>query len=345
MAIILLQPDGVPITAKAERQGSAALYGGGAGRPLGGRSGFRVDTASDVLTVTTTAWTVKPCSGMIDPGAQVDQGMYGWANTANITGTPTPPDSTLPRKDIYYIQINDSSSGDGSGAINADVKYLAGTPNASPSAPALPVRSFLIGTATVPQVGGGSPTVVLNTARFVAAGGIQPVYSQGERDGLNKYDGLTVRRNDLSTRPVQVWTASANKWLSTNAPSEVYPCIWTGVSDWGTGGGLTGTYRVEGDRVFVHARATFGAAATLGNSVLKCPIPPGYPIAAGVFHLGRGEYVPAAGSIRPLTVFADGGQASVWVASDPVRTPGDVPVSAAAGSYFDIEFSYLTSAV
>lgn len=124
-----------------------------------------------------------------------------------------------------------------------------------------------------------------------------------------------------------------------------YPCIWTGVTDWGTGGGLFGEYTVRGNVVTVHARGTFGNAATLGNNVLKCPVPPGYPIAAGVFHMGGGQYVSAAGSIRTLTVFADGGQASVWIAGNPVLKPGDVPVSAAFNSFFDIEFSYKTSAV
>lgn len=198
MTIILLQPDGVPISAKSERQGSAALYGGGANRPLGGRSGFRVDTASDVLTVTTTSWTLKPCAAMIDPGASVDQGMYGWANTSNLTGTPTPQDSTLPRKDIYYVQVSDSTSGDGSGAVNADVKYLAGTPSSATPlpAPTLPARSHLIATVTVPQVGGGSPTVVLNPARFVAAGGLLPISSNAERATLTPYDGMAIARTD-----------------------------------------------------------------------------------------------------------------------------------------------------
>lgn len=217
MTIFLLQPDGVPITAKAERQGSAALYGGGAGRPLGGRSGFRVDTASDILTVTASTWTLKPCAAMIDPG--INTGMYGWATDQNITqasipGSPVAADSTLPRKDIYYVQLNDSSAGDGSGAISADVKYLAGTPNADPAAPALPARSFLIGTATVPQVGGGSPTVVLNPARFVAAGGILPVMSPTDRATITApYLGMEVQRLDLK----QVSPAGVReRWNGTN---------------------------------------------------------------------------------------------------------------------------------
>jgi hypothetical protein len=211
MTITLLAPDGVAITAQQMRQASAALYGGGANRPLGGRSGFRADTASTVFSATSTTWTLNPCSAMIDPGASTYQGMYGWATDAVITGSVTAANATNPRKDIVYIQINDSSAGDGSGALNANVLYLAGTPAASPVPPALPARSFLVGTITVPQSGGGSPTVVMNPARFVAAGGILPVYSQAERDALVAYDGLAVRRMDLTTRQIETYNGSA--WL------------------------------------------------------------------------------------------------------------------------------------
>lgn len=195
MTIVFLQPDGVSITAQAERQGSAALYGGGVGRPLGGRSGFRADTPSNVLTATSTTWTLVPCSAMIDPGATTHQGMYGWATDANISGTVTAADATYGRKDIVYIQLNDSSAGDASGATSAPVLYLAGTPSASPVAPTLPARSFLVGTITVPVSGGGSPSVVVNPARFVAAGGVLPVSSAAERPST-PYVGQQVCRLD-----------------------------------------------------------------------------------------------------------------------------------------------------
>lgn len=208
MTITFLQPDGVAVTAQQERQAKAALYGGGAGRPLGGRSGFRVDTASTILTATSTTWTLLPCSAMIDPGAATHQGMYGWASDQNVTGAVTAADATYTRKDIVYIQVNDSSAGDGSGATTAPVLYLAGTPSATPEAPTLPARSFLVGTITVPASGGGSPTVVLNPARFVAAGGILPVYSVAERDALVKHDGLAIRRMDLTGRPTETWNGA-----------------------------------------------------------------------------------------------------------------------------------------
>lgn len=218
MTITLLQVDGDPTngpkyTAQQFRQGQAATHGGGSGRQLGGRSGFRLGTPSTVLSATSTTWTLNACAAMIDPGASTHQGMYGWASDANVTGAVTAADATNPRKDIVYIQVNDSSAGDGSGALTADVLYLAGTPAVDPAAPALPARSFLVGTISVPVSGGGDPSVVLNPARYVAAGADLPVAGTVERDALpGKFDGLTVRRMDLPGRPVETWDGA--KWAT-----------------------------------------------------------------------------------------------------------------------------------
>lgn len=196
-----------------ERQSDASLFGGGSGRRLGGHSGFRVDTPSNVLTATSTTWTLGPCAAMIDPGFATHQGMYGWATDSNVTGSGAEgvqaADATYPRKDIVYIQINDESAGDGSGSRNAPVLYLAGDPSADPDAPDLPARSFLVGTINVPQVGGGSPTVTLNPARFVAAGGIQPVFNAEDLATFTPYNGFTIRRMDLPGLPLFVHDGTA----------------------------------------------------------------------------------------------------------------------------------------
>jgi hypothetical protein len=348
MTITFVAPDGVELSAQRFRQAHAALYGGGSGRRLGARSGFRVDTPSNILTATSTTWTLTPCSALIDPGATTHQGGYSWASDANETGTVTAADATYARKDIVYIQINDSTAGDGSGAVTAEVEYLAGTPASTPVAPTIPARSFLVGTINVPVSGGGSPTVTLNPARFAAAGGILPVYSATERDAIpDKYDGLTVRRNDLPTKPVQVWTADASKWLTTNGPGIIYVPIWSGVTDFGTGGALTGTYWVDGDRVHVRSRARFGSGGIMGTGAVFCPLPSGYPI-AGVEStaLGSGVHVTAGGQVRPLVVFTGSSTtASVWAPTIPVQTPGTASYTAGNGDYFEISITYQTSAV
>ena len=221
MTITLLAPDGVPVTAMQERQAKAATHGGGFGRALGGRSGLRVGTDITTLVSTPTQWTLKPCAAQLDPGASTHQGMYGWSSDADVTGALTAPDATYARKDIVYIRVDDSSAGDGSGATQAPVVYLAGTPAASPVAPTLPARSFLIGTINVPQVGGGSPTVTLNPARFVAAGGVLPVATAADRPP-NPYAGQQVCRLD---RDSWIQTYNGTAWEYARQSRRVYAVV------------------------------------------------------------------------------------------------------------------------
>jgi hypothetical protein len=75
---------------------------------------------------------------------------------------------------------------------------LAGNATANPQPPALPARSHLLATLNVPVAGGGAPTVSLNKAKFVAAGGILPIYSKPERETLSPYLGMEIQRMDLT---------------------------------------------------------------------------------------------------------------------------------------------------
>lgn len=299
MTITFLQPDGVAIPAQAARQGSAALYGGGAGRPLGGRSGFRVDTQSSVLTVTSTTWTLGPCAAMIDPGFATAQGMYGWASDANISGSITASDATNTRIDIVYIQVNDSSAGDGSGAKSANVSYLAGTPSATPVAPALPARSFLVGTITVPKTGAGSPTVALNSARFVTAGGVLPVYTQAERDALSGFDGLAVRRMDIASRPTETWDGS--KWLAYTTGAASLP---SGYQAYGGSYGVPTWVKEPTNRVSLSGLVGSTSAISMNAATLYtiATVPTtAAPAVQKIFPVGVGPSVGYTGTIYVQT--------------------------------------------
>ena len=307
MTTILRMVDGAAgqLTAQQERQSWAAVHGGGSGRQLGGRSGFRVGTPSTVLSATSTTWTLGACSAMLDPGAQVHQGMYGWSSDANITGTVTAADSTNPRKDIVYIQVNDSDV-DSSGAKSAQVLYLAGTPApagpSSPAAPSLPPRSFLLGTISVPVAGGGSPTVVRNPATYVAAGAPQPA-TLAERDALTTYDGLTVRRTDLPGRPTQTHDGTA--WgpltggrqyaeLVSTAPFDLFGSnqLWdvgpmsvdssasVNASFVNTTGALSGAFNITEDGVYAITSNTIGGGSP-GNGWVSIRRGPSEIVATG----------------------------------------------------------------
>jgi hypothetical protein len=287
MTITFLQPDGVPITAQQARQGWAATYAGSPSRPLGGRSGFRPGTAASTLSATSTTWTLTPCSAMIDPGAATHQGMYGWATDANITGTVTAADATYARKDIVYIQVNDSSSGDGSGAKSANVSYLAGTPSATPAAPTLPARSFLVGTIDVPKVGGGSPTATLNTARFASAGSAIHVFSTAERDGLDKFDGLTVRRMDVVKRPTETWDGAAwNRTLpaiNAGASTDITSALGSWAISSPTGNSRPRIYSPDGVTAFMTGSIQYNGGT---GSILNIPAPFAPADSATLMHVG-----------------------------------------------------------
>lgn len=259
MAISLLMPDGLALTAQQERQAKAPQHGGGSGRPLGGRSGFRVGTPSNILTATSTTWTLGACAIEIDPGASVDQGMYGWANSANTAGAMTAADATYARKDIVYIQINDPTSGDGTGSLSYAPQYLAGPMDGTNAPPALPVRSFLVGTISVPQAGGGSPTVTRNPAVYVAAGAPLPVSSQAERDALTAFDGLSVRRMDRPGRPLETFEGSV--WAGPARHAEFITPLLNAASGAGTN---YGTMNPVGAHTFSNTFCSVG-----GNGILN----------------------------------------------------------------------------
>jgi len=317
MTITLLAPDGVAVTAQQERQARAAGHGGGSGRQLGARSGFRVGTPSGVLTATSTTWTLGPCAAVIDPGASLHQGGYGWSSDANVTGSVTAADATYSRKDIVYIQVNDSSAGDGSGATSAPVLYLAGTASATPTAPALPARSFLVGTITVPQVGGGSPTVQRNPAVYVAAGAPLPVSSQAEIDALSVYDGLTVQRTDMPGCPLYTYDADTSTWAYVPTVQAV-ALPQGGDPGWSVSGVVTKTRVGNLTQVVLSGRMTraispdaASAIKTIGNVV-----PAGFrPLGTGIDwptnHLTGGGLI-----IRHVNAFiaADG---TLTITNDP----------------------------
>lgn len=264
MTITFIAPDGVELSAQRWRQGHAALYGGGANRPLGGRSGFRVDTAPDVFTATSTTWTLKPSSAMIDPGAATHQGMYGWATDANITGSMDAADSTQTRYDRVWIRVNDSTAGDGSGAVSAELQYQAGTAGAGVPI-SVPNRCFLVADITVPPAGGGSPTVFVNPARFAAAGAPLPVYSEAERDLLVAYNGLMVQRRDLAGRPIQTYNGTS--WIST-----VENIAFTPEAGYSFTGSLTKVTGTTGSRAQLTGRitrSTGGTGPTLTGTWLR----------------------------------------------------------------------------
>lgn len=165
MAIVVLPLDataGSPVfSAQQTRQALSVLYGAApSGRPLGATSGVRAGTPATTITLTgagSMTWNIAAHSGVLDVQTSALAGPYAYATTGGDTGTITAADSSNPRVDIIYVQVSDNAL-DGSGATTGAVGYLAGTPAASPSAPAAPARSMVLATIAVPRATFGAPT-------------------------------------------------------------------------------------------------------------------------------------------------------------------------------------------
>jgi hypothetical protein len=258
---------------------------------------------------------------MLDPGAATHQGMYGWATDANVTGAVTAADATYSRKDIVYIQVNDSSSGDGSGALSANVAYLAGTPAASPVAPALPARSFLVGTITVPASGGGSPTVILNPARFVASGGVLPVATAADRPA-SPYVGQQVCRLDRDGW-IQTYTGlnTSSGWEYKGAPKRVTAAVSAFTNTSGTASrllltmtGLTKTYAQQ-----FNARVRLSInCGTIASGVLSVNAAVSGNVGTVASAQGRGALSWVAPGAYLQTAPAETGWLTVAASTDPL---------------------------
>lgn len=213
---------GAPVyTARQGRQAMAALMMPGAG-VLRARSGFRPGGAPAV-SVDASTWSVGPWSGVVNADVSGVQAPYLCASDATDTGPMTPADGTFARKDILYVQIDDTDE-DASGQRRARVLYLAGTAASTPSVPATPARSLLVGTIDVPKVGSGSPAFTASGFWSVAAGGVTPFSSAAGIPLGERYVGQLFYRTDLDE--LQAFSVGGTRTVWA-ASQPVAPWAWS----------------------------------------------------------------------------------------------------------------------
>lgn len=176
----------VEYPAAAERLlDSALLMPAGAGG-FSARSGRRPGAGLAVTFSILTA-TVAPGAGVIYDS---DFGAGGpWRFALPVSKSVTlaaRPGAGLVRRDLIIARIYDVE-----GQRELKIEAVEGDASATPSKPNLPPLSLELGVADVGP--SGPVSFVANTARTVAAGGILPVATTAERDGLEApHDGQTV---------------------------------------------------------------------------------------------------------------------------------------------------------
>lgn len=169
-------------TAQQTRQALSGLIYNTTSRALGA-SGGAILGRQATIAATSSTWTCGPFAVIVDPDFTSTQAPYFVSSDANVTGSMTAANATNPRYDIIYAQVNDTAI-DSSGSRNATVSYLAGTAAASPTIPATPARSLLLGWLFVPASGGGAPSGTQTNLFTCATGGLLPVTSATVRDAI-----------------------------------------------------------------------------------------------------------------------------------------------------------------
>ena len=194
---------------------AAAMAGATSSRPLGGLTGVRPGTPTNTVTATSTTWTVQPFGGYIDLHTLATNGGYLFSFQSVSSGTMTAAGGSA-RTDIVWVRIDDSNTGDSSGARQVVVDYTANTTTP-------PARAFVIAQINVPASGGGSPTVTWVAPYTTAAGGITPVSTApatsykgqyvDDGDGLLRSDGTAFHR----VAPFAVATGTIASSTGSNA--------------------------------------------------------------------------------------------------------------------------------
>lgn len=194
---------GSPVFPAAQnRVAFGALMTGRADRPLGAVSGVRPGSDPGV-TVTATDATVTPFTAILDPETALTVGAYLVAFEADEVVTINAADATHSRVDRLDVQCPDDPAG--ASPLSAQIVYTAGVADGSDTVPAAPVRSFPLGTISVPAAGGGSPSFTSTLVYSVASGGVLPCVNS-TRYPANPFVGQLIY--DLSTDEVKRWTGT-----------------------------------------------------------------------------------------------------------------------------------------
>jgi hypothetical protein len=206
-------------TAQNTRQAFSGLLYNGTSRALGAQSGIAAGH-QPVLSATSATWSVGAGAFIIDAAFTTTQAPYLVSNDQAVTGSMTAAHATLDRYDSLYLQVNDTAI-DSSGSRNGAIGYTAGTASSTPTVPAVPARSILIGYIFVPHSGAGSPSVTMYLATSpVAAGGVLPVSSIASRDSLitNPVDGMACWTSDSNL----MWMYDGAAWVVQSPRTQVY---------------------------------------------------------------------------------------------------------------------------
>lgn len=152
---------------------------------------------------------VEPGQCVVSP-AHGPRGSYVVASDTTVTLQLAPADSTYSRIDAVAVRVRDHAF-DGSGATDAAIVAVTGTPSASPVAPTIPDGTLLLAHVTVPTSGNAS---AVDRRLWTSAIGGNMGGSQAQRLALstaNLRPGQTFTELDPATLG-QTWRWNGTHW-------------------------------------------------------------------------------------------------------------------------------------
>ncbi|WBQ03792.1 glycine-rich domain-containing protein [Kribbella sp. CA-293567] len=324
----LASSGGLPAYDATELRVIDSMYATFDGAVLGAREGVRPGGNPLAVTIAGSNWNVATGIASVSGILAGALGHYIVPVTAAESGPLNAADGTFGRKDIVVLRVYDAENGDAT--REAKVEYLIGTPSATPSTPAVPSKSLLLGTITVPKATTGSPSVVLNTKYTVASGGILPTGTRPTSPHLGQtiYNTSTgvMEYHDGSGwlalsggTPVTFTqtTAGAGTWTKPANAKDVTVEIWGGGGAGGGAGGTTGQGEGGGGGGGGYSRKTYAATDLNANEA--------FTVGAGT--TGGGATGPTGGTTTFKGMSATGGTGGLAMAS----TAGDSATTGGSG--------------
>lgn len=193
--------------------------------------------AADLVGNGALTAAVAPFAAVIRGTSVAAQGGYRFISETPITVTFGAGNGVNPRIDLVVARVRDNPF-DSSGVQSGTVEVVAGTPGATPVAPAVPVSSLLLWQVLVPAGASGGSPINFTTARTdrrtwtAALGGTFSVRNVPERNAVaDPYPGMEVYREDLKfeeTWDGTQWRAPSGISTPSLATLTAQITAWTG---------------------------------------------------------------------------------------------------------------------
>jgi hypothetical protein len=230
----------VSFNAQELRRADTALAAGDGNGPLSPQGGIvRHNDNSLAVTVSVAdVVTVQPGAVVIPGNSGTGNGIYRSALAVAETGNLAARSATLPRIDLVVYRAMDTSVVAGHGAYTGRIEIIAGTPAASPVAPALPALAVELARITVPISGGAAASVDSSFRTFFASPGgdlLVPTFARLPASPNPKWvkavaldtgieyiwNGTSWRRTDLVVGKALLPVVNTNTW--SNPTTAVFP--------------------------------------------------------------------------------------------------------------------------